>query len=308
MLLAVLLWLLDRPNIGSAVAHFQDAPAALAAIIVGVGVWRYHSEVVLHEAAAGGERLVSARRAYRYISAAVGLGTLAVGLATLFGLVIGLLVPGARGDLTAGRWWAQPIAVVLTLIAVGAPLWWRYWSVQQTAALSGVPGEREALSRRIFIVVVFGIAVLATLGSLSAFLVMLLQPLFEGRFTANVLDGGKWMLGIVLTAGTISIYYWQVLKEDRAALAAQEPTAAGTPLRVDVTALAPLAAAAAVNAIASRLGVRVRLWQREDIEAAPELDEGQIEAAAEQVRSLGAARVLLMVDAGGVRVVPFRAQ
>ncbi|MEX2599187.1 MAG: DUF5671 domain-containing protein, partial [Dehalococcoidia bacterium] len=310
----VLVWAFDPAGAAPLTAHFSGLPGSLAALIIGGAIWRYHSEIVLQEASTAGERILSAQRAYRYLTAAVGLGTLAVGMAFLFGLVIGLLVPGARGELTGSRWWAEPIAITLTLILVGGPLWWRYWFLQQTTALESGPDERQALPRRIFIFAVFGIAVLATLGSLSAFLVMLLQALFEGNLSTDVLDGGKWALGIVLTAGTISIYYWQVLKEDRAAAPGEpqeeEAAPAVTPPvapPLELTALTPAAAAATARAIAARLNVPVTLWQRQDAEAPAALTEEQIAAAAEQVRASGAGRVLLLIDGAGVQVVPYSA-
>ncbi|MCH8849144.1 MAG: hypothetical protein IIC32_09260, partial [Chloroflexi bacterium] len=201
-------WVLDRPeiigatvqlsasgrtaSIGAA-AHFDGLPAALATALVAGAVWGYHRTVVFAEAEAAGTRLVSARRAYRYLTAAVGLGTLAVGLAVLFAVAIGLLVPGAQGvTLTGQRWWGTPLSWALTLTLVGAPLWARYWFRQQSEVGAGDLAERQALSRRTFIFVVFGVAVLATLASGSTFLFMLLNALFESRLSTEVLDGGKW--------------------------------------------------------------------------------------------------------------------
>ncbi|MCH8949842.1 MAG: hypothetical protein IIB87_05650, partial [Chloroflexi bacterium] len=179
-------------------------PTALASALVAGGVWGYHRTVVFAEVEAAGVQLVSARRAYRYLAAAVGLGTLAVGLTVLFAVAIGLLIPGAQGVTIVGqRWWGTPLSLALTLTIVGAPVWVRYWLRQQGEVRAGTPAERQALSRRTFIFVVFGIAVLATLASGSTFLFMLLDALFDGRLSAQVLDGGKWALGVALTAGVL---------------------------------------------------------------------------------------------------------
>ncbi len=305
VLFAVLAWAFDPQAATPLVAHFQVVPGALAVAVIGVALWRYHSEVVLGETARSGERLISARRAYRYLTAAVGLGTLAVGLATLVGLFIGLIIPGARGSLTGGRFWAGPLAVALTLMIVGTPLWWRYWSMEQSAALAGTPGERQSLSRRIFIFVVFGASVLATLAALSTFLLLVLQPLFQGTLSVKVLDGGKWALGALFTAAAISVYYWQVLREDREAAAAEEAPAPAARPKIQVTALAPAAASATIDALAARLGLPITLWQRQDAEPAPDLTAAQLDAAAEAVRSSLTGMALVVIDAAGVRVVPF---
>ncbi|MCH8199649.1 MAG: hypothetical protein IIA54_06235, partial [Chloroflexi bacterium] len=186
-------WVLDRPALTGAAVHFDGLTAALVTALVAGGVWGYHRTVVFAEAEAAGTRLVSARRAYRYLTAAVGLGTLAVGLTVLFAVAIGLLVPGAQGVTLVGqRWWGMPLSLALTLTLVGAPLWARYWFRQQSAVSAGSAAERQALSRRTFIFVVFGVAVLATLASGSTFLFMLLDAAFESRLSTDVLDGGKW--------------------------------------------------------------------------------------------------------------------
>ena len=80
---AVLIWLLDRPETISTSVHFDLVPAAIATGVVAGGVWAYHSSVAVHQVDAGGAEMPSARRAYRHLTAAVGLGTLVIGLVLL---------------------------------------------------------------------------------------------------------------------------------------------------------------------------------------------------------------------------------
>ena len=302
-LFTTFVWVLDRPALTDAAFHFSALPAALATALVAGGVWGYHRTVVLAEARAAGVRLVSAQRGYRYLTAAVGLGTLAVGLTMLFAVAIGLLVPSAQGVTIAGqRWWGTPLSLALTLMLIGAPLWVRYWLRQQEEVRTGSGAERQALSRRTFIFVVFGVAVLATLASGSTFLFMLLDAVFERRLSTEVLDGGKWARGAALTAGMLSAYHWQVLKEDRAA--APEPEPAPAAVAKQVTVAAGPRAAALVDAIAAAIGTRVTTWGRRDDAGAPELDAQAIEAIAERIRAAPGDRVLLVIDADGVQVVP----
>ena len=296
-------WVLDRPALTGAAAQFDALPSTLATALVAGGVWGYHRTVVLAEAEAAGARLVSARRAYRYLTAAIGLGTLAVGLTVLFAVAIGLLVPSAQGVTIVGqRWWGTPLSWALTLMVAGAPVWVRYWLREQGEVRAGGPPERQALSRRTFIFVVFGVAVLATLASGSTFLFMLLNAAFESRLSTEVLDGGKWALGVALTAGTVSAYHWAVLKEDRAA--APEPEPAPAAVAKQVTAAAGPRAATLVSAIAAAIGTGVTTWARQDDAGAPELDAPAIEAVAERIRAAPGERVLLVIDADGVQVIP----
>ena len=296
-------WAINRPSLTGAAAHFDGLPAALATALVAGGVWGYHRTVVFDEAEAAGVRLVSARRAYRYLTAAVGLATLAVGLTVLVAVAIGLLVPSAQGvTLSSQRWWGTPLSIALTLTLVGAPVWVRYWLREQDAVRAGGIAERQALSRRAFIFVVFGVAVLATLASGSTFLFMLLDAAFESRLSTEVLDGGKWALGVALTAGAVSAYHWAVLREDRAA--APEPEPAPAVVAKQVTAAAGPRAAALVEAIATAIGAGITTWERQDDAGAPELDASAIEGIAERIRATPGERVLLVIDGDGVQVIP----
>ncbi|MBF8268286.1 MAG: hypothetical protein HW388_1794, partial [Dehalococcoidia bacterium] len=217
LLYNVLQWLIGEPDVASASAHFRFLPGVIAALTTGAGVWRYHWAVVQQESHVAPEGLLAARRVYRYIMAALGLATLATGLVFLFSTVLGVLVPEAREKLVSTDWWRNPLTLAITLIVVGAPLWRFYWFGVQQEAKTGGMEERVALSRRVFIYLVFSIAVLVTLGNMSALLFMLLRDLLEGQLSAQVLQETKWNIGTLLMAGTISVYYWLVLQEDRRA-------------------------------------------------------------------------------------------
>ncbi len=328
-------WFFAAPSSVSAALHFDLVPGALAALSVGIALWYYHSQVVREEAGGGGgagsgagsgaeggpsaAAVVPAERGYHYLAAAVGLLTLGFGLTTLIGVAVGLVVRGAEADLTITRWWAPPLSLALTLIAVGAPLWWSFWSRRQEAAGAGVEGERDAGTRRVFVFGVFGLAILSTLAGLSTFLVLLLRPLLEGTFGMDALDDGKWALGVVLTAGTISYYYWSVLQEDReeeeanASTEAARAEANAPPLPFAITVLAPPEAGAIIDALAQRLGVRPRVWWRLDGDRLPATGDEEAAAAIaralpaiEELRADGVGEILLLIEGGALRVVPFR--
>ena len=287
--------------------QFRFLPAALAALISGGALWGYHWAVVRQESGAAVGASLAARQVYSYLLAALGLGTVATGLVILFGVVIGVIVPQSGEELLRADWWRNPLASAVTLLLVGAPLWAFYWSGVQRDARSGLV-ERAALSRRIFIYLVLGAAVLAALGNLSALLFMFLRDLLEGQFSAQTVQDAKWSIGVLLTAGAVSVYYWLVLQEDRQAMPAPEdPSTVALPVRKAVTALATEAARPLVLRLESELGVPVRLWQRLDSDAeVPSLTDEELRAARELVAEAPGDRVLLTIDASGVRVVPYR--
>jgi hypothetical protein len=248
----------------------------------------------------------AASRVYRYLVSALGLGTLASGLVMLFALVLALLVSEAREPISGGDWWRGPLALVITFMIVGTPLWTYHWFGVQRQALD-IPEERTALSRRVFLYLIFGVAILVALGNLSAVLFMFFQTALEGRLSLEVLRDAKWSLGMLLTAGAISVYYWLVLQEDRQALAPLEKVAPAQPVRKRVIALASETAEPLVRRLESSLGYPVNLWRLLDSDALPpSLTDEELQDIQQSIARAPSSHVLLTIDASGVRVLPYR--
>ena len=186
-------------------------------------------------------------------------------------------------------------------------MWGFYWSGLQRDASIGLV-ERSSLSRCVFIYLVLGAAVLAALGNLSALLFMFLRDALEGQLSVQLVQDAKWSIGALLTAGAISVYYWLVLREDRRAMPVPEAPATGAlPVRKAVIALATEAARPLVRRLEAQLGIPVRLWQRLDPDAeVPTLTDEDLRVTQERIAEAPGDRVLLTIDASGVRVVPYR--
>ncbi len=305
LLFGVLSWFMGAPGLPRAEEQFRFMPGILAAVMVGLGLWGYHWSVVRQEAHLAAGRLVAARRVYHYLVAALGLGTLASGLVFLVALAVELLVPEAREPLSRGQWWKGPLALVITLLLVGGPLWGFYWFGAQREATAS-PEARAALSRRGFIYLVFGVSVLAALGSLSFLLFTFLQDLLQEELTLDVFRTVKWSIGILLTTGTLSVYYWLVLQEDRRVLAPLEAAAPPTIARKRVTILAPEQALPLVRRLESELGYPVSLWRRLDGDiGVPSLTDEELRQVQESIAQAPGQQVLLTVDASGLHVVPY---
>lgn len=303
----VLQWVIGEPEAASASDHFRFLAATLGTLVVGGAVWLYHWAVIREEAGAGIGGPAGARRVYNYLVAALGLGTLAGGLVILFATFLAIVVPEARTELAGAGWWRNPLALAITLVAVGAPVWAVFWFGAQRQAEAGAGEERTALSRRIFIYVVLGVAVLVTLGSLSALLFTFFQDVLEGTLSLDVLRGGKWSVGMLLMAGAISYYYWLVMREDRGLAPPPEALALERPARKAVVALVSEAGLPFVRALETRLGYPVRRWVRpEPGLGAPEATDEALADAERRIAEAEGGRVLLTVDASGVVAVAYR--
>ena len=297
-------WLLDPERGRSALEHFDPVPETLVVLLVTAAVAVYYRRTALAEASAAPGQGVRAQRAYRYLSAAIGLGTLWVALTLLIAVAVGLAVPSAQGSFTGQRWWGMPLSVGITLLIVGAALWGWHWPRLQSAARSAAD-ERASLSRRAYLFTVFGVSAAAGLISLITLLYGVLEAALNSELSTAVLDGGKWALGVAVTAAAVSVYHRLVLREDAAAA----PPAEGQPSRPSappkrVTALVDAESAAAVEALERALGASIARCIRADAAGAPPLSDDEAAAIAERIREAPGSEVVLVVDSSGVRVVP----
>lgn len=308
LIFRLLEWGIGGPELSGAAVHFGFLSGTIAALVTGGGLWGYHWSIARSEARITAGRLLAARRVYRHVMAALGLATLAVGLVFLFSLFLDLVVPQGREEFIGTDWWRGSLALTITLLMVGAPLWGYYWLGAQREVLMRASEERTALSRRVFIYTTFGISILATLGSLSFVLYSLFQGMLEGSISLEIFRNVKWGIGVLLTAGTISVYYWLVLKADRKALP-PVPEEAPTPpptIQKEVTVLATDEALPIVRRLEARLGYAVSLRQRQDAGAGiPILTDEELESVLERIAQAPSAKVMLTIDASGVQVIPF---
>jgi hypothetical protein len=303
----VIAWLLGATD-KSAAVHFDVLPGALSAIAIGVAVWGYHrlvqSERMPADAEGSGRGRTEPERVYRYLVAAAGLATLASGLIVVFVLAVEALAPGADVIHRSG-WWREPLAVVLTLLLVGVPLWGWYWFRLQRVVAEGAAEERTALSRRAYIFGVAGLGVLTALVNLIAVLFQAFEAVLEGELSPDVAFDARWSIALLLMAGTLGAYHWAVLREDRQALA--EAAAEAPPVRPKQVVLVATGGGEELAASLQRLGSRVRRWRRLDGEApAASPSEQELRALHERIAAAEGERVVMIVDAdGNAEVVPY---
>ena len=300
---AALLWAIDAPGVTAASSHFRSLPGVVAGLVVGGGVWGYHAAVMHQEAGALAGGIPAARRVYRYLVGALGLGTLATGLVLLIGATVGVLAPETGATVVGSGWWKAPLSLGLTLTLAGAPLWGWSWRAAQREADVHASEERASPARRTFIYGVFGIAVLLTLGNLSALLFIVFRTLLEGEFGFPVLQEAKWSIGALVMAGVIGVYHGLVLRGDRAALGGGPEETATRPQRKRVTVAA--SADGPVRQIEARLGHGVRWWRRLDGAAAPGISPAELERLADRIGQLPGTGVLVVVDGSGPHALPY---
>ena len=245
------------------VVHDLGGPLATA-LVLGVA-WFYHAHVVEREARLAGERRRQAaiRWLYQYLVALVGGVTLSTGLAGTMATLVDLAVqPGA---VRPTRWWEDRISLFATLVIIGLPLWFAFWGRLQRE--SGDPLARQSLVRRIYMFLIFGLAVLTLLGSGAFTLYQFIRLLLGEPWTAGQTSEVIAAASAAAVAALQLAYHLRAFRRD----AGEAPA---TPAPVAASQPAPVVALAVIHAPSQELleevrkemtarapsGVQIRLW------------------------------------------------
>ena len=233
--LARLLAVNNPGNVGNDVVAAMAAPVSV--FIVYGAAWflirrRLAQDTGSHEV----ERQAGVRHLYTNLAALVSMAAAAFGAAgVLWNLAEQIEAPliGVKASD-----WRDPISFSATLFVVGVTVWLAHWRHAPW------PGDRQSLSRRLYVWAALLISVLAVLGSGIALLNVVLQQVFSATprldSTAN-LDFGHY-LAVLVVAITVGVYHWRALRAD----------AASRPAKHEVeTAPAMVAVPAAVGSVAA---------------------------------------------------------
>lgn len=214
LLFSVLRWFLSDVS-EPAATHFDILGGAVAALLVGGSLWAYHAHVLGEHDRVRGE----VDRVYDYLVSAAGLVVAASGVATLIATALKGLA--SQGSVATDSGDILPIA--LTLLAIGVPLWWRYWSAVQSYGRSDPDAELRSITRRIYIIGLFGIAGVVAVISLIIIVFVVVEDVLEGRLGARTIDSSAIAISLLTTAGVLAWYHFAVFREDRASLEDEDP-------------------------------------------------------------------------------------
>lgn len=287
---SVLVWLVGEPRSTNAAEHFAGAPAAAAAAVVGVLVWWYH-QAVLKEA--GAEARTEVRRVYEYLMAGIGLLAAAGGLTTVIVALIEAVTGTAR--VFVGGSTLNTLLAAATLLSVGGPVWWLYWRRIQAATRAAPVDELASATRRIYLVILFGLGGVTAVIALLVGVYLLFADVVDGTLGAETLRRMRFSIGLLVTTAATAAYHWSVYRADREQL----PAAAEAHGPRFVLLVGP-ADPEIAREVARRTHGRVQAWSRTD-------DGAAAWSADEVMMALGetpAAEVIVLSDDGGLRAIP----
>lgn len=291
LLHTLLVWLVGDPGTSSASRHFGDVPEMGAVAAVGLLVWWYHHAVL---DAAGVETRTEPRRIYEYLMAGIGLLAAAAGLTTLLVALIEALI--GSSDVLVGEAATNTLLAAVTLLVVGGPVWWFFWSRIQRQTFQHPEGEHASPTRRIYLFLLFGVGGVAAVVALIVGVFIFFEDLFENTIGIETLRSARFALGALATTGAIAAYHWSVYRSDREM--APEVTREGPRFVL----LVGEPGTEIAREVAHRTGGRVTAWPRTDGAARPwSVDE--IVAA---VQAYDGAEVMVVSGPDGLSVVPIQ--
>ena len=297
-------WTIGDPGTSTAVEHFRDTVPALAFLAIGAASWAYY-RLLLTETGEGetGRVRTEPERVYRYLVAAAGLVTFATGITFVIAMAVDAVTP-ATGVFRQGEWWRDELAMAITALVVGVPLWARAWFAAQAMVATGGAPEVGSPSRRVFVFGVFGIAILVAIVNLIVLLFEFFDAVLGEGISTTLVRDVRWAIAMLVTAGAIAAYHWLVLREQQDASPEDDGT---TPVRSALREVVLIGGGASTAMLRDALAgsdVRVRLWRRVDLEATGTTD-ADTDALSTRLLASEHPRVAVVFGEGEPQIVPF---
>lgn len=214
----------------------QDAMEAMAVPLVSLlpwaAGWWLHRNWLFAEAreAEDPARVATAERLNAAVVALIGLGALAGGLAGLLGLLLDALLGGNR---TLGDFWKGELAGYLAAAAIGVVFWLWNWLRLQARHAASPREEADSTVRRAYLLIVVGITVITSLGSLAFVLYRLFASILNVDIVENAVSVLSPPVGALIVAAGAAIYHGLALSRDQALRSEAVPSEPAEPADVE---------------------------------------------------------------------------
>lgn len=206
LLYDVMVWFLGDTKGESATQHFFTTANAVGAALSGLAIWSYHRSLIQEET----ER-TELRRIYEYIVTGVSLIAASLGILMIIVAAIESITPS---DISTNGEGTNSLILAVTLLIVGAPIWWIFWNRIERAVLR----DKEDLAsptRRIYLLMLFGVAGVAAVISLITLIFLFFDDLLNSELTQTTFRDMRFAVGILVTNAAISGYHWTIYKSER---------------------------------------------------------------------------------------------
>lgn len=275
-------WYVGDPGRAEAPVYLAATGLPIAMAVVGGLSWWYHRAVLASRVAVGRTEVT---RVHEYLLSGIALAAAATGVALVVVALVDVLAPAPLVGSVVNS-----VLAAATLLVVGGPLWWWFWRRVQRA-LRADPGEVASPTRRVYLVLLFGVAGLVAVVVVLVAAFIVVDDVIRSTVGSGTVLDLRVPLGILVSAGAVSGYHWRVQREDRAL--APPPAARPGPRLVLLVGPPDDALTAYVHRVT---GARVDVWPADG----PAWDPASVTAA---VGRLVGPRAMLISGSDGLRVV-----
>jgi len=199
-------------------------------------------------------------RANDYTVAGVGLSATVGGAAAVIAALIQaltpvtVLYPSDRSELVAA----------VTVLLVGAPLWWRHWTRIQQIRTARPSAEVASPTRRIYLIALFGLGGVVALVSLLVLVYRGLEQILGPGIGTGMVLAIRWPLALVTTVGLTAAYHRTVRRTDLLQMPDPEAGREAFPEAVRSVTLVARDSRQVAEALGEQTAAQVRYLERSD--------------------------------------------
>ena len=207
----LLVWFLGDTNNASFARHFYDTTTAIGSGLISLGVWTYHRLILASRDSAERSKRSELRRVYEYLISGISLIAASLGILMIIVAAIESVTPG---DIATGEAGSNALLLAITLLIVGAPIWWFHWNrIETRSALD--QHEKSSPTRRIFILMLFGVSGVAAIISIITAVFLFFDDLLNGELAMETLRSARYAIGILVTNAAIAGYHWSIYRIEK---------------------------------------------------------------------------------------------
>lgn len=273
--------------------HFNDSFSALGSGIVGLGVWWYHAGIIRHSQDPSESRS-EMRRVYEYIVSGISLIAASAGLMMVLVAIMESITPGEVVSTTSS---ANTLLLAITLILVGSPVWWFFWRrIQSNVAVDG--HEQSSPTRRIFLLMLFGVSAIASVVSVLAGVFLFLDDLLNNKLGVETLRQMRYAVAILISNAAISWYHWTIYKHERTISVRKSK-------REKFVVLVGPKDAAFAREIEASIGGNVQMWDAQDGSVVDGQSSWERSKVIELINSSESDQLMILNEKKKLRAIPF---
>lgn len=302
MIYDVLVWNLGDSRELLMSRHFDSSAGAIGSGLVGLIAWWYHAAVV-NSSTSGDEKVYKSRdelrRVYEYIISGISLIAASAGLMLIIVAIVESLTPGEIISTTSST---NTLLLAVTLLIVGAPIWYFFWSRIESHV--GVGGEEQSSpTRRLFLLMLFGVSAIAAVVSVLTAVFLLLDDLLNSQLGSETLREMRFAIAILLSNLAIGWYHWSIYRSERTVTVRK-------PRKDKFIVLVGPRDENLARAIQLQFGGHVQMWQSLDPAArGGDAKNGALEWDRQKVLSVIEStegdEIMVIKEKSGVKAIPF---